>query len=46
MLGRLVRWRRVLLTAAGAFLIGSIVLTGWELILRHSLSSRTERTTL
>jgi cytoskeletal protein RodZ len=46
MLGRPVRWRRVLLTAAGAFLIGSAVLTGWELILHHSLSSRTERTTL
>jgi hypothetical protein len=40
------RWQRVLLTAGAAFLIGSVALTGWELLGHHSLASARDRTTL
>jgi hypothetical protein len=40
------RWQRVLSTAGVAFLIGSVVLTGWELLIHHSLASARDRTTL
>jgi hypothetical protein len=40
------RWQRVLGTAGAAFLIGSVVLTGWELLAHHSLASARDRTTL
>lgn len=40
------RWQRVLGTAGVAFLIGSVALTGWELLAHHSLASARDRTTL
>jgi len=40
------RWRRVLGTTAAAFLIGSVALTGWELLIHHSLANARDRTTL
>jgi hypothetical protein len=40
------RWQRVLATAGVAFLIGSVVLTGGELLVHHSLASARDRTTL
>ncbi|HEX4628548.1 MAG TPA: hypothetical protein VH137_07140 [Gemmatimonadales bacterium] len=40
------RWQRVLSTAGVAFLIGSVALTGWELLIHHSLASARDRTTL
>jgi hypothetical protein len=41
-----VRWQRVLGTTAAAFLIGSVALTGWELLIHHSLANGRDRTTL
>ncbi|MGZ6838616.1 MAG: hypothetical protein ACXVGE_22370 [Blastococcus sp.] len=40
------RWRHVLGTTAAAFLIGSVALTGWELLIHHSLANARDRTTL
>jgi hypothetical protein len=40
------RWQRVLVTTGAAFLIGSVALTGWELLAHHSLASARDRTTL
>ena len=40
------RWQRVLLTATAAFLLGSVALTGWELVVHHSLANARDRTTL
>jgi hypothetical protein len=40
------RWQRVLTTAGVAFLVGSVVLTGWEFLIHHSLASGRDRTTL
>jgi hypothetical protein len=40
------RWERVLGTAGAAFVIGSVVLTGWELLVHHSLAGARDRTTL
>ena len=40
------RWQRVLLTATAAFLLGSVALTGWELVIHHSLANARDRTTL
>jgi hypothetical protein len=40
------RWQRVLVTAGAAFVIGSVVLTGWELLVHHSLAGARDRTTL
>ncbi|HWE12956.1 MAG TPA: hypothetical protein VG365_05560 [Solirubrobacteraceae bacterium] len=40
------RWQRVLGTAIAAFVIGSVALTGWELLINHSLATARDRTTL
>jgi hypothetical protein len=40
------RWQRVLVTTGAAFLIGSVALTGWELLGHHSLAIARDRTTL
>ncbi|HEY1507390.1 MAG TPA: hypothetical protein VGF93_00200 [Solirubrobacteraceae bacterium] len=45
-LRRPLRWQRVLGTATAAFLIGSVALTGWELLINHSLANARDRTTL
>lgn len=46
LLRRPARWQRVLGTAIAAFVIGSVALTGWELLLHHSLASQAKQTTL
>jgi hypothetical protein len=40
------RWQRVLGTATAAFLIAGVALTGWELLIHHSLANARARTTL
>jgi hypothetical protein len=45
-LRRPARWQRVLGTATAAFLIASVALTSWELLIKHSLANARDRTTL
>ena len=46
LLRRPARWERVVRTTIAAFVIGSVALTGWELLLHHSLASGADQTTL